>query len=115
MTIEKTKTLKVNNYGKKLLVNQCQQIRINNLLKKYKVKLKKTFINSRVETAGVKVKFTTSKTQNNGRRLWFECPICKARIGILYKHPLDNKIGCRRCLNLDYKSHRYKGMIEEKV
>ena len=56
-----------------------------------------------------------SKTAFGGIRYWFKCPVCEMRIGVLFIHPLNRKVGCKKCLNLDYRSRRYKGMIENSV
>ncbi len=37
-----------------------------------------------------------------GKRSWFTCPLCKSRVGVLYKH--DDRLGCRECFNLTYHS-----------
>lgn len=114
MTIIKhnQKSLTPNNLGKKYLVEQCQKIRIIDFLKTYRHKLKKLVLTSELEILELKINLTTSKTCYNGIRFWFKCPLCYKRIGVLYKHPLNNKLGCRCCLNLEYKKQRYKGMLE---
>jgi len=106
------KTLNPNDLGKKYLVEECQKIRIEDFLKTYRNKLKELVLNSELEVLGLRIKLTTSKTCYNGIRFWFKCPLCNKRSGVLYEHPLTNKIGCRKCLNLEYRRRRYKGMIE---
>ena len=101
-----------NDLGKKFLVEQCQKIRIEDFLKTYRDRLKELIIDSEIEALGLKVELATSKTCFNGIRYWFTCPLCGARAGILLKHPLTGNLGCRRCLNLEYRKRRYKGMIE---
>jgi hypothetical protein len=44
--------------------------------------------------------------------LWFKCPLCGSRVGVLFRHPAANTVGCRRCLKLEYRKRRYKGMVE---
>jgi hypothetical protein len=107
------KSINPNNFGEKILVENCRSVNIRDILNSYKNKVKKLIIQSSIEAQGLKIKLTQSKTCFNGVRLWFECPICKRRVGILYHHPLNNKLGCRTCLNLDYRKRRYKGMLEE--
>ncbi|MBM2820831.1 MAG: hypothetical protein HW405_591 [Candidatus Berkelbacteria bacterium] len=107
------KTLNPNNLG--LLVEECPKIKISDFLKKYRAELKKTLILSELEIMGTNVGLTLSKTRYNGIRFWFKCPICGRRIGVLFKHPLTNATGCRKCLNLEYRKRRYKGMIEGKL
>lgn len=106
------KSLTPNNLGKKYLIEDCHRVRMNDLLKAYRSKFKKLFLASELQMAGWNVELTTSKTHQGGIRFWFKCPTCKSRIGVLLKHPLTAVVGCRQCLNLEYKKRRYKGMIE---
>jgi hypothetical protein len=101
------KTLNPNNFGNKFLVEDCKKIKINDFLKKFRIKFKKVLLDSELEFMGIKVEFKTSKTKYNGIRLWFACPICGNRVGVLYQHPLSQLIGCRKCLNLDYWKHQH--------
>ena len=106
------KTLTPNNLGKNFLVEECQKIKIEDFLKQCRNQFKELIINSELEALGWNLELTTSKTHYNGIRLWFKCPLCDQRIGVLFKHPLTNTIGCRQCLNLEYRKRRYKGMVE---
>jgi len=109
------KILNPNDLGRKCLVEECQKIRIEDFLKTYRNKLKELVLASELEILGLKIELTTSKTCYNGIRFWFKCPLCKKRAGVLLKHPLTYEIGCRQCLNLEYRKRRYKGMIEGKL
>jgi len=109
------KPLIPNDLGKKYLVEECQKIRIEDFLKIYRNKLKKLILASELEALGLRIELTTSKTCYNGVRFWFGCPLCNKRVGVIFKHPLSNKVGCRRCLNLEYKKRRYRGMIEARI
>jgi len=109
------KILNPNDLGRKCLVEECQKIRIEDFLKTYRNKLKELVLASELEILGLKIELTTSKTCYNGIRFWFKCPLCKRRAGVLLKHPLTYEIGCRQCLNLEYRKRRYKGMIEGKL
>lgn len=109
------KTLNPNDFGKYFLVENCQRIRVSDFLKQYKLKLKELILNSQLELLDIKIQLVTSQTSYKGKRFWFQCPLCKGRAGILYKHPVTNQMGCRTCLNLDYRKRRYKGMLEEKL
>jgi hypothetical protein len=109
------KRLTLNNSGKKYLVENCKKVSISDLLGQYRKEFKKIFLRSNFEIFNVKIGFTTSKTFYGGKRFWFKCPLCNGRVGILYKHPLNKLIGCRKCLKLEYRSRLYKGMIEEKL
>ncbi len=109
------KTLTPNNFGNKHLVENCQKIQIKDLLVKCKTKFKEMILNAELDIMDINIELTTSRTFYNGIRFWFKCPICHSRIGILYKHPVNQQIGCKKCLNLDYRKRRYKGMIEEGI
>lgn len=106
------KPLKPNDLGKKYLVEQCKNINISKYLKETKGKLKELTINSDIEADGFRIELITSNTNYKGLRFWFKCPLCNKRAGKLYKHPISQKLGCRGCLNLEYRSRRYKGMVE---
>lgn len=99
-----------NNLG--LLVEECQKIKISDFLKKYRDGLKEALIKSGLEIDGLNIELTTSKTGYNGVRLWFKCPLCGVRAGVLFRHAINSTIGCRQCLNLEYRKRRYKDMVE---
>jgi len=107
------KSLNPNNLG--LLVEECKRIEISDFLKQSKTKLKEALIKSELEIEGLHVELTNSKTGYGGLRYWFKCPLCNLRVGVLFKHPVNNAIGCRRCLKLEYRKRRYKGMVEDKL
>ena len=115
MRQRKKKTSKTNNLGRKYLVENCQQIAVSTYLKKTKINLKKLILESLLNTEGIDIELTTSKTHFNGLRLWFKCPLCHRRIGIIYKHPISQILGCRVCLELEYRCRRYKGMVENSI
>lgn len=94
-------------------MEDCQSISIKSLLDQYKSKLKEQTL---IATMGDQdVELAVSKTRFNGVRYWFKCPTCKRRAGIIYAHPISHKVGCRLCLKLDYRSRRYKGMVENHI
>jgi hypothetical protein len=109
------KSMNVNNLGNTFLVEDCQKVAVSDLLRDYKTKLKETILRAQFEMLNENVLITTSKTGNGGLRFWFMCPRCKRRSGVLLKHPLQNILGCRSCLKLEYKSRRFKGMIENNI
>ena len=106
------KTMKTNNLGKKYLVEQCQRINITDYNRQAKNKIKELLINSQIELGGEQIELTTSQTNYKGTRYWFKCPICSNRVGVLFKHPISQILGCRMCLGLEYRCRRYKGMVE---
>ena len=107
------KKLSPNDFGKNILVENCQKIRMKDFLKVCRTKMKKVILNSEIEMKGLNIGLTTSKTGFNGIRFWFMCPICGKRTSVLFEHPITSQIGCRVCLNLEYAKRRYKGMVEE--
>ncbi len=108
------KTIIPNDLGKKYLVEDCQKIRIDSVIRVIKNDIKKVLIKGQTELNGFNINIVSTKMHHSGERLWFECSICLKPVGIMYQHPVNNYIGCRTCLNLEYKSRRYKGMIENK-
>jgi len=109
------KKLSPNDFGKNILVENCQKIKMKDFLKVCRAKMKKVILDSEIEMKGLNIDLTTSKTRFNGIRFWFVCPVCGKRVGILFEHPITGQIGCRACLRLRYAKRRYKGMIEEKT
>ena len=105
------KTLKLNDLGNYLVIEDCQKISINDFNREAKIKIKESFISTEIELSGVGVSLTTSKTYTGGLRYWFKCP-CGKRVGVLLVHPVSQILGCRTCLDLEYRNRRYKGMIE---
>jgi len=107
--------MRPNDSGKKFLIEDCQRVNISDFFRQFKRELKSAYLKSRLKSLGIEVRLATSRTGFGGVRFWFQCPFCKQRVGVLYKHPLNNNIGCRKCLNLEYKSRLYRGMLEEKI
>jgi len=101
-----------NNLGKTFLVEDCKKVAVSDILREYRANLKETILRAQFEMINANVRLTTSQTGNKGTRFWFVCPHCARRSGILFKHPLQELFGCRRCLNLEYRKRRYKGMLE---
>ncbi len=105
-----------NNLGRNtFLIEDCQKVVVSDILKKYKVNLKETMLRSSFEMMNIDIQLTTSETGNKGTRFWFVCPKCGRRVGVLLTHPLQRQLGCRKCLNLEYKKCRFKGMLESKI
>lgn len=105
------KTLKPIDSGK-IIIENCASISANELLKSFKEEYKRVFLHDKKELLGYELEFTTTKPKFGGERIWFKCPHCNNRVEKLYKHPQKDILGCRKCLNLEYASRRYKGMIE---
>ncbi len=105
------KSLNPNNLGD-FLVENCKKISIKDYLQKANAELKKLIIQSSLDRIGIQITLSSSQTHFNGLRYWFSCPICTKRIGVLFVHPINNNIGCRKCFGLKYSKSRYKGMVE---
>lgn len=101
------KSINPNDLGR--IVENTQGIRIDDLVNKAKEQYKRELIKSTFNINGLDIQLTTSKTRFGGNRIWFICPICKKRKGIMY---IDPVLGCRLCLNIKYRMQRYKGMTE---
>ena len=97
-----------NNLGE--IVENNQAIRIDDLVKQAKSRLKVEFIRSEIEILGAQIQLTTSKTRFGGKRYWFLCPLCNKRRGVLYLR--NSSVACRVCFGLKYRKQRYRGMIE---
>ncbi len=108
------KSIPPNDLGK-FLVEQCQHIDVNDFVHKAKQKLKNEFVYTSLKIDGYEVDLATSDLSNGGSRIWFICSLCRRKVGKLYKHPQNQTIACRICLKLEYRSRRYKGMIENVV
>lgn len=106
------KPLRLNNLGRKYLVEDCRKVSANDFVRKAKQKLKEALINTELQYSSLDVRLTTSVVNKNGIRYWFACPICQKRMGVLYVHPVSKLLGCRVCLNLKYKKSQFKGMVE---
>ncbi|MEO5646178.1 MAG: hypothetical protein ABIO57_03735 [Candidatus Paceibacterota bacterium] len=106
------KALPLNDFGKKVLVEDCQKVLISDFIRSAKSKLKQALLAAELQSQDLDVSLTTSPVHRNGLRYWFACPLCQKRVGVLYVHPINHNLGCRECLNLKYKKCRFKGMVE---
>lgn len=106
------KSLHPDDLGTFLTVETCPKIKIDDLIKQCRDSFKESMIASQLKVMDVDVELIVSTTKFNGIRFWFKCPQCGKRVGILFKHPITQTIGCRTCLNLSYRKQRYKGMVE---
>lgn len=72
-----------------------KSITINELVRKVRVKLLETLVQSQLDLDGINVSLATSGTNGGGERLWFKCPKCNRRCGKL----VESSSGylCIRC------------------
>ncbi len=98
-----------------MLVENCQKVTMREYLARAKAGLKEMLLHSEVSAFDIPIAFATSRTGFGGIRHWFCCPLCSQRVGVLYMHPISQNIGCRGCLGLEYRSRRFKGMVEAEL
>lgn len=100
----------INPYDLGEIVENTQGIKIDDLVRKAKQAFRLQFIKSSFDVNNIQIQLTTSKTRFGGERVWFVCPKCKQKRGVLYL--ASSVMVCRKCLGLSYKKQRYKEMIE---
>ena len=93
-------------FGISILVEDCEAVKINDLLACVERKTREALLNAELEALGLPLTLTQSKTHFGGSRHWFVCPSCNKRIGILYRHVSADGLLCRRSLGVDYRKHR---------
>lgn len=94
----------------KLLVEQCQKLNINELVKGIKSEFVKIKLKSTINALGQTIEITTTPCHFGSERIWFLCPSCKKRVATLYKPPVKNTLLCRKCHDLTYIKTRYRKM-----
>jgi len=52
------------------------------------------------------VNLTATTLASGGKRWWFACPACQARVGVLFLPVGEIHFACRRCHGLRYRSWR---------
>lgn len=109
------KSMKHNNSGKTWLTDECVRIHVNAILQDYKEELRKGLFNAQLTIDDTCISLCSSAVNKGGLRVWFSCPKCSNRVGILYRQPLTEVIACRKCLKLEYRSRRFKGMLENEL
>jgi len=83
------------------VAENCQKIQIDDYLRQARNSLKRVIIEAKLVVNGYSIKLCESKTQFGGKRLWFECPRCHKRKGVLYQNPLKIYILCKGCLKFE--------------
>lgn len=81
-----------------LVTENYQKIRIDDYVRQVRSSLKKTIIEAQLVINRQSIKLCESKTLFGGLRLWFECPECHKRRGVLYNDLNDSRFKCRKCL-----------------
>ena len=85
---------------KKVSVEECQKLSIHSIKTG-------TIFTHLIDVGGQIINLTTTKCNYGGNRVWFLCPACIKRVGMLYRKPLNNVFLCRQCLNLTYYLRRF--------
>jgi hypothetical protein len=98
--------------GKTFLVEESRRIDFRVVNRQARAKLLEALLKAEMRSLGFDLPLSTSKTGYGGLRYWFACPLCGKRKLVLHVHPLSQVVGCRRCLGLEYRSQRFKGMPE---
>lgn len=107
------KTINHNNSGKKYFVEGCQKIHVDVIVREARRNVVPYLIQESAEINGVQILLTGKPLRHGGKRLWFVCPLCGLAVGVIYKHPVSRVVGCRHCLNLEYRCRARKGMAEK--
>lgn len=83
-----------------LVKENYQKIRIDDYLHQARISLKKAITEAQLGMNGYDIKLCESNTQFRGKRLWFECPKCHKRRGVIFHDPLNAGFVCRKCLHV---------------
>lgn len=112
LPIPMKKSLTPNDLGDFAVVENSPSLSIREVVGHYQQSWKQTLLASSVKVGDTQVKLISSPSRWGGVRIWFACPLCQARCGVVLIHPATQQVGCRQCLNLKYKKQKYKNMIE---
>lgn len=113
---------------KKAIVEDCQKLTVS-LLKNVEIQqalesgqleglncgaavLKYTVGKKRIET---KVSLTSTPCRFGGYRVWFLCPSCGRRVGVLYRPYFATEYLCRHCHALSYYARQLRRSTFESV
>jgi hypothetical protein len=110
------KSITPNNSGEKNLVENCKKVSITEIISEMRKSFQTTILQTTIEIGNQQIKITTQKLHHGGSRFSFVCPLCNLPVRIIFQHPTEGHlVGCRKCLNLEYKCRRYKGMVENNI
>jgi hypothetical protein len=74
-----------------------QKISIDDYVRQARISLKKAIVEAQIDVNGMDIILCKSHTRFGGERLWFKCPKCNKRRGVLYMFSLGIKTMCRQC------------------
>lgn len=98
-----------NNYGS-FLNDTTSSVNIDDVVRALRLQFVESLTTQPIYVSNLELKLGQSDTGFGGRRFWFLCPLCSTRVGKIYIH--QGIAACRHCFGVDYRSHRFKGMIE---
>ena len=87
-------------FERKLKLESYQQVNIRDYLRIARNGLKKAIVEAQMAINGYVIELCESKTKFGGKRLWFVCPLCRRRCGVISMDLSQEKIMCRKCYNL---------------
>ena len=122
-------------FGKKDMVEDCEVLRVKTIYKEIKDGLKKLSsgetpadlakkiaelmslkitVGEGKDAFSYNISYTTTPCHYGGSRLWFICPSCGNRAGVLYQPSYSKYYLCRDCQQLTYESRqRHKDRFYE--
>lgn len=89
----------INPYDFGKTTNSLRAVKVDDLVRKARNEFKVQFVRSSIDVNGQQIEVATTNTRFGGKRIWFICPICQNKKGVMYTDPV---LGCRTCLNLKY-------------
>jgi len=84
------------------------KINIDQFVRQVNKDLKRSLLESRLETIYGNLSLTTTRTRFEGSKYWFICPKCLGRAGTLYLSENLAKFICRKCQRILYYKQKYK-------
>jgi hypothetical protein len=102
-----------NDYGRFSLHEFTSSLNVDDVIKALRTQFEQSLETNPVNIGDIQVTLSKSITGFGGHRYWFVCPSCSSRVARLYiEAPV---VACRHCLQVKYRSSRYKGMLEDEI
>ena len=95
----------------KILVEQCQKIKINEIVREIKIEMTTLRLREKINLLDQNIEVTKTPCNFGGQRFWFICPQCHKKVGVLYKKPTSEVILCRDCHGLKYMKATFHKMM----
>ncbi len=91
---------------KKILVEDCERLCIWEFIRDVRICPETLFSYGRYRfpagNSSQIIEFASSRTNFGGKRIWFVCPFCNKRKGVLYRPDDLSTYGCVSCHDLAY-------------